>query len=116
MPTAKSGIGIKNVTCDIECWLEYFDHEGNYFKKKILLSAQGNSSMAFIKKNLAIDIFNNIEEDDTFVIKFGDWISQDSFHLKAYYTDTFRGRGAVSYMLYEQMVNTRPVNDRRPYQ
>lgn len=116
MPTAKSGMGIKNVTCDIECWLEYFDHEGNYFKKKVLLSAQGNSSMAFIKKNLAIDIFNDIEKDDTFVIKFGDWVGQDSFHIKAYYTDTFRGRGTVSYMLYEQMVNTRPVNDRRPYQ
>lgn len=116
MPTAKSGIGTIGYNCDIECWLEYFDHEGNYFKKKILLSAQGNSSMAFIKKNLAIDIFNDVKADDTFVIKFGDWVGQDSFHLKAYYTDTFRGRGTVSYMLYEQMVNTRPVNDRRPYQ
>ena len=116
MPTAKSGMGTIGVNCDIECRLEYFDHEGNYFKKKILLSAQGNSSMAFIKKNLAIDIFNDIKADDTFTIKFGDWVGQDSFHLKAYYTDTFRGRGAVSYMLYEQMVNTRPVNDRRPFQ
>lgn len=116
MPTAKSGMGTAGVTCDIESWLEYFDHEGNYFKKKILLSAQGNSSMAFVKKNLAFDIFNDIETDDTFKIKFGDWVSQDSFHMKAYYTDTFRGRGAVSYMLYEQMVNTRPINDRRPYQ
>ena len=116
MPTAKSGIGTIGYNCDIECWLEYFDHEGNYFKKKILLSAQGNSSMAFIKKNLAIDIFNDVKADDTFVIKFGDWVGQDSFHLKAYYTDTFRGRGTVSYMLYEQMAKTRPVNDRRPYQ
>lgn len=116
MPTAKSGMGTIGVTCDIESWLEYFDHEGNYFKKKILLSAQGNSSMGFIKKNLAFDIFNDLEEEDTFVIKFGDWVGQDSFHMKAYYTDTFRGRGAVSYMLYEQMVNTRPINDRRPYQ
>lgn len=116
MPTAKSGLGTIGYTCDIECWLEYFDHEGNYFKKKILLSAQGNSSMAFVKKNLAFDIFNDVKTEDTFVIKFGDWVGQDSFHMKAYYTDTFRGRGAVSYMLYEQMVNTRPVNDRRPYQ
>ena len=116
MPTAKSGMGNAGLTCDIPCWLEYFDHEGNYFKKQILLSAQGNSSMAFVKKNFAFDIFNDLKTEDSFVIKFGDWVGQDSFHMKAYYTDTFRGRGTVSYMLYEQMAKTRPVNDRRPYQ
>lgn len=116
MPTAKSGMGNAGLTCDIPCWLEYFDHEGNYFKKQILLSAQGNSSMAFVKKNFAFDIFNDLKTEDSFVIKFGDWVGQDSFHMKAYYTDTFRGRGAISYMLYEQMANTRPINDRRPYQ
>lgn len=115
MPTAKSGMGISGVTCDIPCYAEFWDMQGNYFKIPILLSAQGNSSMGFIKKNLAIDLFSDETRKDSFIAKFGDWVSQDSFHLKAYYTDTFRGVGAVSYMLYEEMVKTRDICDDRPY-
>lgn len=115
MPTAKSGLGQSGVTCDIPCQVEFWDMQGNYFKKWVSLSAQGNSSMAFVKKNLAMDFFIDKSMEDSFVIKFGDWVSQDSFHLKAYYTDTFRGKGAVSYMLCEEMAKSRPMKDDRPY-
>lgn len=115
MPTAKSGMGTSGVNCDIPCYMEFWDRQGNYFKIPILLSAQGNSSMAFAKKNLAIDLFTDASREDSYVVKFGDWVAQDSFHLKAYYTDTFRGVGAVSYMLYEEMVKTRDLCDDRPY-
>ena len=114
MPTAKSGMGISGETCDIPCFMEFWDMQGNYFKIPILLSAQGNSSMAFVKKNLAIDLLLQ-DKSDTFIVKFGDWVSQDSFHLKAYYTDFFRGAGAVSYALYEQMVKTLSIDKDRPY-
>lgn len=115
MPTAKSGMGTSGVNCDIPCLAEFWDMQGNYFKIPILLSAQGNSSMGFAKKNLAIDLFKDAARKESFVVKFGDWVSQDSFHLKAYYTDTFRGVGAVSYMLYEEMAKTRDLGDDRPY-
>lgn len=115
MPTAKSGMGISGVNCDIPCYAEFWDMQGNYFKIPILLSAQGDSSMAFPKKNLAIDMFNDEDRRNSFSVKFGDWVSQDSYHLKAYYTDFFRGVGAVSYMLYEEMANTRAIGDNRPY-
>lgn len=115
MPTAKSGLGTAGVTCDIPCEVEFWDMQGNYFKKWVLLSAQGNSSMAFIKKNLAMDFFVDRSMEDGFKIKFGDWVSQDSFHFKAYYTDAFRGKGAVSYMVCEEIAKTRPMNDDRPY-
>lgn len=115
MPTAKSGLGTAGVTCDIPCEVEFWDMQGNYFKKWVLLSAQGNSSMAFIKKNLAMDFFVDRSMEDEFKIKFGDWVSQDSFHFKAYYTDTFRGKGAVSYMVCEEIAKSRPMNDDRPY-
>lgn len=114
MPTAKSGMGISGKTCDIPCFMEFWDMQGNYFKIPILLSAQGNSSMMFVKKNLAIDLLLQ-DKSDVFVIKFGDWVSQDGFHLKAYYTDFFRGVGAVSYALYEQMVKTLSIDKDRPY-
>lgn len=115
MPTAKSGMGTSGVNCDIPCMAEFWDMQGNYFKLPILLSAQGNSSMGFIKKNLAIDLFADKARTQSYTVKFGDWVSQDSYHLKAYYTDTFRGVGAVSYMLYEEMAKTRDLGDDRPY-
>lgn len=119
MPTAKSGLGTPGVTCDIPCQVEFWDMQGNYFKKWVLLSAQGNSSMSFTKKNLALDFFMSYDDamndGDTFEMKFGDWVPQDSFHLKAYYTDTFRGVGACSYLLYEEMVRARNIKDDRPY-
>jgi hypothetical protein len=115
MPTQKSGMGTSGVNCDIPCYAEFWDMQGNYFKIPIMLSAQGNSSLAFIKKNLAIDLFQDEDRKNSYVIKFGDWVSQDSFHLKAYYTDFFRGVGAVSYMLYEEMAKTRDISDNRPY-
>lgn len=114
MPTEKSGMGVSGKTCDIPCFMEFWDMQGNYFKIPILLSAQGSSSMAFVKKNLAIDLLLQ-DKSDAFVIKFGDWVSQDGFHLKAYYTDFFRGVGAVSYALYEQMVKTLSIEKDRPY-
>ena len=114
MPTAKSGMGISGKTCDIPCFMEFWDMQGNYFKIPILLSAQGNSSMIFVKKNLAIDLLLQ-DKSDAFIVKFGDWVSQDGFHLKAYYTDFFRGVGAVSYALYEQMVKTLSIDKDRPY-
>ena len=115
MPTAKSGMGVSGVNCDIPCHAQFWDMQGNYFNIPILLSAQGDSSMAFPKKNLAIDMFNDEDRGNSFSVKFGDWVSQDSYHLKAYYTDFFRGVGAVSYMLYEEMANTRAIGDNRPY-
>lgn len=116
MPTAKSGMGTSGVNCDIPCNAEFWDMQGNYFKIPILLSAQGNSSMMFPKKNLAIDMFTDESRENSYTVKFGDWVSQDSYHLKAYYTDFFRGVGAVSYMLYEEMAKTRDIGDMRPYE
>lgn len=119
MPTAKSALGISGVTCNIPCDVEFNDMQGNYFRKPILLSAQGDSTMAFNKKNLALDFFATTEDrdndGDTFSMKFGDWVAQDSFHLKAYYQDAHRGVSAVSYMICEEMAKSRNTDNDRPY-
>lgn len=115
MPTAKSGLGTPGVNCDIPCQWEFWDQQGNYAKIWVKMSCQGSSSMAFIKKNLAIDMFADASLEEGFVIKFGDWVPQDSFHLKAYYTDAFRGVGVCSYMLYEEIMATRSMTDNAPY-
>lgn len=108
MPTTK--------TQDKKAFLEFWDMQGNYFKKHAILNAQGNSSLGFIKKNVAIDLCNDEwVGDDTPKVRIGDWVSQDSFHMKAYYTDFFRGVGAVSYKLYDQIVRTRGNMYDRPW-
>lgn len=108
MPTTK--------TQNKKAFLEFWDMQGNYFKKHAILNAQGNSSMAFVKKNVSVDICDDEWiGDDTPKIRIGDWVPQDSFHMKAYYTDFFRGVGAVSYKLYDQIVRTRGNMYDRPW-
>ena len=99
-----------------KAFLQFWDMHGNYFNKHAILNAQGSSSMAYVKKNVAIDFCDDEWiGDDTPKIRFGDWVPQDSFHMKAYYTDFFRGVGAVSYKLYDQIVRTRGNKYDRPW-
>ena len=94
---------------DIEAEIEYNDKDGNYFRKPVILNAQGSSSMLYYVKNMAIDINDGSE------IKFGDFPTQDSFHLKKYYIDSFRGQCLVGYWLMEQVYKTHPVSKQYPY-
>ena len=97
------------VNYDIPTEVEFWDMQGNYFKKWALMSGQGNSSMSFIKKNIAFDFFDSEAGGDAFAVKFGDWVAQDSFHLKAYYTDFFRGVGAIAYKIGDDIYKDRGV-------
>lgn len=108
MPTTK--------TQNKKAFLEFWDMQGNYFKKHAILNAQGQSSIVYVKKNVAIDFCDDEWiGDDTPKIRIGNWVPQDSFHMKAYYTDFFRGVGAVSYKLYDQIVRTRGNMYDRPW-
>lgn len=108
MPTTK--------TDNKKAFLEFWDMCGNYFKKHAILNAQGQSSMGFVKKNAAIDLCDDEWiGDNTPKVRIGNWVPQDSFHMKAYYTDFFRGVGAVSYKLYDQIVCTRGNMYDRPW-
>ena len=97
-------------TDDIEAEIEYNDKDGNYFRKPVILNAQGSSSMYYYVKNMAIDINDGSE------IKFGDFPTQDSFHLKKYYIDIFRGQCVIGYWLMEQVYQTHPIGKRYPYE
>ena len=95
---------------NIEAEIEYNDKDGNYFRKPVILNAQGSSSMLYYVKNMAIDI------NDDSKIKFGNFPSQDSFHLKKYFIDIFRGQCIVGYWLMEQVYQTRAAGKRYPYE
>lgn len=108
-------------TSDVKCQVEFFDGAGNYFKKWIILNGQGRSSLLFMKKGLGADFFNEdpnsetFDEDNVFSMKFGDWVYQDSFHIKSYYTDFPRCTSPVVYKLTDEVVRTRGVMQDRPY-
>lgn len=96
---------------DMHAIFEFWDMQGNYFKKRAILNAQGNASMYMPKKNFACDFCNDLWiGDDTFKMKFGSWISQDSFHFKAYYADFFKGVSIVGYKLFNEIESTRDFN------
>ena len=100
MPTTK--------TQDLQAWLECYDGNGNYFKKRVILNAQGNSSLGFPKKNISVKFYEeNWGEGKTTDITFGNWVKQDAFHLKAYYTDYFRGCGKIAYDIYDDITSDR---------
>lgn len=104
LPGAEQG---KNY--DVPCLIEFWDKQGNYFKKTAKISGQGNSSMMFPQKNIAIDMFDTETMDSAFSVKFGNWVSQDSYHLKAFYGDFIKGIGIVAYKIAMQAQKTRGI-------
>lgn len=108
MPTTK--------TDNKKAFFEFWDMQGNYFKKHAILNAQGRSSMNWEKKNISLDLCDDEWiGDETPEVRFGNWVPQDSFHVKAYYTDVIRGLCPISYKLYEQIVRTRGDKYDRPW-
>lgn len=106
LPTSK--------TADILGTLEFNGMNGNAFTKKIIINAQGNSSLGLAKKNFSIDIMDENYED-SHEIKFGDWVAQDGFHLKSYMLDGIRVKPMAVYDFYESMLLTRGVRKDRAW-
>lgn len=108
MPTTK--------TQNLHAWVEFWDMQGNYFKKRTILNAQGRSSMHWEKKGMTFDFCDDEWiGDKTPKLRFGKWVPQDSFHVKAFYTDIIRGLCPICYKLYEEIVHTRGNMYDRPW-
>ena len=95
---------------EITGFIEFYDRSGNYFRKPIeALAWQGSTSLAAPKKNLKFDF-----SDCT--MKVGNWVTQDSFHLKSNYFDVFRGKSNLAYDLWRKVIEfNRPQTFRTPY-
>ena len=97
-------------------WMEFWDKNGNYFKKRVILDAQGRSSLIQHKKNFSADFCEDEwEGDETTTIKIGDWVSQDSFHFKAYYTDMFKFANITGYRIWENFRKTMNITNDKPF-
>ena len=96
-----------------KAYIEFFDFAGNYFKIKAYLNAQGASTMADPMKSCAIDLFSDDWGGNEFEIKFGDWVAQDGFHLKAFYKDSLKSIQPICYEIGEQITSFLKVRSNR---
>ena len=95
--------------------IEFYDMQGNYFKKFIEMDIHGRTSAVFKKKNYTFDFYNDEDYLDSFTIKFGDWVSMDSYYFQGWYTDSFRGIDIIAYKLYQQITETRGYMKDKPF-
>lgn len=91
-------------------WLEVYDGRGNFFRKRALLKAQGSWSLKFPKLNFSCQFCEkDWTANSTPEIRIGNWVKQDEFHFKAFYTDFMRGIGEIGYKLFRCIVSDRPT-------
>ena len=95
--------------------IQFNDMQGNYFEKYIEMDIHGRTSAAFKKKNYTFDFFNDKECSDSAKLRFGDWISMDSFYFQGWYSDAFRGIDIIGYQLYQEIIKTRGFLKDKPY-
>lgn len=100
-------------TSDIEGKLKFISGKA-FFERNVLINLQGATSMTMPKKNISLDIMDS-SYSDSLKVRFGDWVSQDSFHLKAYYFDLTKGVAPTAYMLYKQIEESNGFENDRPY-
>lgn len=100
-------------TSDIKGKMKFISGK-TFFERNVLINLQGSTSMTMPKKNISLDIMDS-SYSDSLKVRFGDWVSQDSFHLKAYYFDLTKGVAPTAYMLYKQIEESNGFENDRPY-
>ncbi|MCR4920112.1 MAG: CotH kinase family protein [Bacteroidaceae bacterium] len=92
-----------------EGWMEVYDGEGHYFRKRIRIHGQGGYSIRYAKKNFSCTFCEqDYTEEVTTDLRFGQWVWQDGFHFKAFWTDFSRGLGEMGYKMFSILVADRP--------
>ena len=106
----------KTRSANIKAWMEVWDGRGHYFKKRVILKLNGDSTIQKEKKNFAADFCEDewIGEQTT-NIKIGQWVTRDGFHFKAYHTSITKGEAPINYKLYDKFLATKPIDKRAPY-
>lgn len=95
--------------------ISFYDMQGNYFKKYVEIDIHGRTSAIFKKKNYTLDFYNDQDYSDSFNLRFGDWVSMDSYYFQGWYSDAFRGIDIIGYKLYQQFINTYGFTKDKPY-
>lgn len=93
----------------MKAWMEVYDGQGRYFRKPLLVKGQGGYTLRFPKRNFSVAFCDTTwTEESTPDFYIGDWVRQDGFHFKAFYTDFIRGIGEIGYKCYHKIAADRP--------
>lgn len=99
---------------NLKAYIDYYGKDGNYFRTRAILNAQGASTMNDPMKSCTIDLcLDEWVGDETFEIKFGHWVAQDSFHLKALWKDSLKSIQPICYTLGEQITKALDARSNR---
>lgn len=92
-------------------WMTVYDGQGHKFHKRVRIHGQGGYSTRYVKKNFSCKFCEkDWSETETCDMQFGEWVEQDGFHFKAFYTDFSRGIGEICYKMFARL-----TQDREPY-
>lgn len=84
---------------------KYTFDTGKVFECKAEVDYQGNISMSFDKKNLKVDLLDDLGE--SVKLRIGTWLPMDSFHFKANWIDSMHCRNIISARIMEQIYLSR---------
>lgn len=94
-----SGIPAENVD------FKYTFDNGKIFTCKAEVDYQGASSLHYKKKNLKMDLLDDMGE--AVELRIGTWLPMDSFHFKANYVDSTHCRNIIAARIMEQIYLSR---------
>lgn len=94
-----SGIPAENVD------FKYTFDNGKVFTCKAEVDYQGASSLRYKKKNLKMDLLDDMGE--AVELRIGTWLPMDSFHFKANYVDSTHCRNIIASRVMEQIYLSR---------
>lgn len=90
---------------NVNAYVNFYDNNGNCFKKKAILSLQESDGVNTPKKSFEISFCNDDWiGSDTPDMSFGSWVAQDEFLLNGFYNDGIRGTAEVAYKLYDDII------------
>lgn len=99
---------------------DYVCGEIEYVSKTIsfhaytLISLQGNSTLAYPKKNFTINMYADENRSVALNKEFKNWGAHNNFVLKADYNDILRARNVVCAKLWSKVVESRPDYEELP--
>lgn len=97
----------------VHATIEYIS-KTEHFKAYVDIKCQGNSSMAYPKKNYTIKMFSDEAKTTKLKKDFKGWGKQSKFCLKANYIDHSHARNIISAKLWGQVVKSRNDFDTLP--
>lgn len=92
--------------------IDYYSLTKTIENQYATLKVQGNSSLAYPKKNYNVQFYsdNTLEDKDKIKIK-EEWGKQSKYTLKANFIDFSQARNIVSCRLYSKLVNSQNIDD-----